>query len=489
MKKKIILLFAISVLISFHSTVKAASAQVERLWGSDRYKTCSAIVTKGWQNSDCAVIVNGSNFPDALSASTLAKKYNAPILLTESDKLNSDTYNQLIRLNIKKAFIVGGTGVINTSIEDQLNAMNIQTKRFSGQDRTSTSVDVAKEIGTSSGIILTTDSSYTDALSVSPIAAKLQIPIILMPKDYVPDSVASFIKENNITKTYVVGGEDLISDSAVSNFPDVQRITGNDAYERNINVINKFWDKFDFGTAFLASSKDFADALSGSAFAALNGNPIVLVGDDLEDTTKSFIANKAFTKLYILGGTAGISDNTADVIANGGQASNPSTSQVTNVNAKEHSQGISLNVPNNLPDSLKYTQIQEDKLKSFLTSHNSLLAEEPYFSAILNSAEEYNVNPLLLFAITGQEENFVQQDGKDASKIANNPFNVYQSWQLYNTNIDDSSQIAARTVVKLCVDLPSGEDAFAWIGKKYAEDGNWGIKVHTIFNELEQQVK
>ncbi len=321
MRNKLISLVSIFVfiLISLSTKVDAASLESKRLGGADRYETCSQIVNEGWKSSDYVVIVNGSNFPDALSASTLAKKYNAPILLNESTKLGSITCDQIKRLNVKKAFIVGGTGVISSKIEDQLHAMKIESERFHGLDRTATSVAVANKIGTSNGIILTTDSDYTEALSISPIAAKLQIPIILVPKDSIPTSVSKFIRDKNIPKTYVLGGEDLISDVVSSQFSNVKRIPGNNKYERNINIINAFSDKFDFNSICLAYSEDFADALSGSAFAALNDNPVILVGSRPTPVTQKFISNKNFSKLYVLGGIAGITENTLAVLINKGK--------------------------------------------------------------------------------------------------------------------------------------------------------------------------
>lgn len=310
MIKKLVGTFIIFVLISLSSDVKAASTEVKRLWGNDRYKTCSEIVNEGWQNSDYAVIVNGENFPDTLSASVLAKKYNAPILLTRKDKLDDAAYYQINRLNPQKVFIVGGSGVVNQAIEDKLHAMKIGTERYYGSDRTATSIAVAKQIGTSNGIILTTDSDYTDALSASPIAAKFQMPIILMPKNSIPSSVSDFIKDKNISKTYILGGQDIISDEVAFKFPNVQRINGDNKYERNINIINAFSDKFNFENSCLAYSEDFADALSASAFASLNGNPIILTGDNLLPATKEFIVNKNFSKMYVIGGTAGIKEST-----------------------------------------------------------------------------------------------------------------------------------------------------------------------------------
>ena len=41
-------------------------------------------------------------------------------------------------------------------------------------------------------------------------------------------------------------------------------------------------------------------------------------------------------------------------------------------------------------------------------------------------------------------------------KIANNPFNVYHSWQEFNTTIDDSARIAGNTIIRLSFERPAG---------------------------------
>lgn len=146
-------------------------------------------------------------------------------------------------------------------------------------------------------------------------------------------------------------------------------------------------------------------------------------------------------------------------------------------------------MPNELPSYLQYETINEEALRAFLVGRNSLLADEPYFSTIINVAEEFNIHPLLLFAITGQEQAFVPKDHKDADKIANNPFNVYHSWQEFNTNILESTQIAARTIVNLSEGRPQDADPIQWINRKYAEDENWWVGVSAIFQELQDVQK
>lgn len=157
---------------------------------------------------------------------------------------------------------------------------------------------------------------------------------------------------------------------------------------------------------------------------------------------------------------------------------------VNNINFQSLVSKAENNNSSNLPYYFKYIEINKEKLRQFLINKNSLLSEEPYFSSMVNSSKEFNLNPLILFAITGQEQSFVPKTNKYSKKIANNPYNVFHSWMEYNTDIIDSSKIACRTVINLCKDRPQGEDPFKWINRKYAEDKNWYKGVKSIYNEL-----
>lgn len=137
-----------------------------------------------------------------------------------------------------------------------------------------------------------------------------------------------------------------------------------------------------------------------------------------------------------------------------------------------------------LPDYFNYKAIDKGRLLKFLNTKNSILAEEPYFTAIIRTSKEFNLNPHILFAIAGQEQSYVPKSHESAEKIANNPFNVFHSWKEYNTNINDSSRIAARTVINLSKDKPIHIDIFDWINTKYAYDKNWGSGVKENFETL-----
>jgi len=142
--------------------------------------------------------------------------------------------------------------------------------------------------------------------------------------------------------------------------------------------------------------------------------------------------------------------------------------------------------PTELPSDLRYTEIDREGMKAYLRSKNSILADDPYFTEIIQASKEYNLNPLLLFAIAGQEQSFVPRDSSCVDQIANNPFNVGGSWQLYNTVISDSARIAAGTIVRLSGNRPADIDPLLWINRKYAEDQHWWQGVTHFIDEMKQ---
>ncbi len=132
-------------------------------------------------------------------------------------------------------------------------------------------------------------------------------------------------------------------------------------------------------------------------------------------------------------------------------------------------------------------------LKNYLIEKKSLLAEEPYFGEIIKQARIYNLNPCLLFAITGREQGFVPKTNEFAVKIANNPFNVYGSWQNYNTTISDSTKIACRTIINLSKSRPSNIEFIKWLNTRggeggYAEDDEWHEDVKAFFEFMNTKI-
>jgi subtilisin family serine protease len=251
---------------------------INRLWGNDRYATAQAIVQSGWKTSNTVVIATGEDFPDALSAAVLAKKYNAPLLLSERDTINSALNSELAALNPKKAFIIGGYGAISKDVETQLNTKNIATTRLMGNNRYETAVSIANYLGSNGEAVIATGENFPDALSIAAYAAAKGIPILLTPKDILPSTVKDYINSHNVTKTFVVGGTGVISSALENILPNPERLSGSDRYSTNAAVLNRFSNDFNLTNVYFATGENFPDALSGSALAALTNSPIVLIG-------------------------------------------------------------------------------------------------------------------------------------------------------------------------------------------------------------------
>lgn len=309
-------ILGISLLTSTSVSAKN-NINIHRLSGADRYGTSLAIVSQGWTQSNYAILVNSQNFPDAITASPLAKKYNAPILLTDPSTLTDSTKQELQSLGVKNVFIIGGVGVVSSDVENQLETMGISVKRLWGQDRYETSINVAKEIGSSKGVFIVNGEHYEDALSVAPIADKLQYPIVLVEQDTVPDMVKNYVNNQvkaNGGEVDIVGGQDVLTDNVTSILNPTEVYNQSTKYDRNLALINSFKGQLDLSKVYIASDKGFTDALSGSALAGQNGNPIILVGDSNQSNLNSFISNNNVSNVNVIGGTGVLSDNTVDNI-------------------------------------------------------------------------------------------------------------------------------------------------------------------------------
>ncbi len=92
------------------------------------------------------MLVNDNSLADALSATPFAKAKGAPILLTESDKLDDRTEKEIKRLGAKDIYLIGGTAVLNKDIENKLKGNGLNVERINGKDRYETSLILANKL-------------------------------------------------------------------------------------------------------------------------------------------------------------------------------------------------------------------------------------------------------------------------------------------------------------------------------------------------------
>lgn len=318
---KIVLLITSVFIFSIFFTISAnADEQISlkiktRIYGADRYETATEVAKFGWGKTDYIVIATGEDYPDALAATPLAKKYNAPIFLVNNTdhkplrikelRGEDTTLIEIKNLQPKYAFVIGGEGAVSNDIIDTLEEYDIKCTRLSGKNRYETAIKIAEELGAGSNeIAVANANSYAEALSISSIAAAKEMPIILVDKDNIPDCVSNYIGSKTIDKSYILGGTDLISNGVETRLPDAERISGKDIYERNLNILKRFEKDINYENTFIATGKDFPDALAGSALAALTKSPIILA-DNINKSSASELINSHISNInqvIMLGG-------------------------------------------------------------------------------------------------------------------------------------------------------------------------------------------
>jgi putative cell wall-binding protein len=151
-------------------------ANVDRVWGDDRYKTADAVALRvigeaGEDFDGTAFVATGGNFPDALAAAPLAPAHGWPLFLAHP--LSGLSANSKAAMaDVKHALILGGEQVVSLATEGYLNGAlgDVNVDRLSGIDRYETAVKVATFAVDEAGHIwdgvgITTGLDFPDALA------------------------------------------------------------------------------------------------------------------------------------------------------------------------------------------------------------------------------------------------------------------------------------------------------------------------------------
>ncbi len=213
-------------------------------------------------------------------------------------------------------YILGGTAAVSSAMENKVAASGFShITRIGGTDRYETSAKIADQLGVRSGtpVVLVTGENYPDGLSVSSVAAKMQLPILLVQKDGISGAVAQEIAAIKPAKVYIIGGEAAIG-TAVANQAaqitglaqaNIVRIGGADRYATCLDVARYF--NLGGQNVCVATGDNFPDALAGSVYAANHNAPIILADGSLPDQVMNYLTSQKLAGATIFGGEAVVS--------------------------------------------------------------------------------------------------------------------------------------------------------------------------------------
>ncbi len=296
----------------------------ERVAGATRLETSIAASKALYPDAgmtEDVVIVSQFSIVDGLTASYLAGLKNAPILYTETNSMAQVTQDEIKRLGVKRAWVVGGTAVISQQLEDEWKK-SYQVTRFGGTDRYDTAARVARADFDATGyeperIFIASGTRQADALAAGPIAYARGYPILLTEAGTLPAATRASLDLLKTPARTVIGGNAVVSDAVYADSGATGRLGGVDRQETAVlvaehAVANEY---FTFKNAALVGgvNTNAADALVAAPLTGATGTPLLFIeGNDAVGPRAGDYLDKHSANLddhgYVLGGTNAVSD-------------------------------------------------------------------------------------------------------------------------------------------------------------------------------------
>ena len=296
-----------------------------RAAGDTRYATMAALLPKApWKAGRTVVLASGSNYPDALAAASLAGAYDAPIVLTEPNSLSVDAADMIEQLSPKVIYVVGGEAAVSKAAVDTAAyyaADGCKVFRIAGDTRLETSLAIAKRVrqksSASDTLIVATGFNYADALSVSPFAFAYKSPIFLCGSNGLSADAISYISGAGFKRAILVGGTAAVPErvkqqltSAGISSGSITRLAGATRYETSAKIMSYAVNAgMNVSNVYLATGKNFPDALAAGPVAGKLRAPLLLVDPGIE-YAHTVLANYRgnVNVATVVGGTSAVSE-------------------------------------------------------------------------------------------------------------------------------------------------------------------------------------
>jgi len=211
---------------------------VIRVAGATRYETAAALSAAIYTDAPHVVIANGEADVtiDALVGAPLGTALDGPVLIVPAGSVPPEVCAEIGRLGAENAHVVGGPAVINESVLAALRDCGIvSVDRFNGADASDTSARTALAVemsGRSGRAVIgpieggTAPCRYLGPASA--LAAGIGDPLLVVPRDTVPDTVTNTLDALDVESTVVVGPPEVISDTAFGALPGAERLDADD---------------------------------------------------------------------------------------------------------------------------------------------------------------------------------------------------------------------------------------------------------------------
>lgn len=214
--------------------------------------------------------------------------------------------------------LIPGTGraLVAQYFDNAVRVLGFEQERLSGADRFSTAVEISQRAfpAGATTVFVASGRTFPDALAAGPAAGTVGGALLLTEPGSLPTAVRDEIARLNPDTIYLVGGTGAVS-TAVENAlkvlqPNTIRLSGANRYATGAAIIDEVWGGTTVPEVFIATGRNYPDALSAGAVAAGEGIPVILVDGALgsvPQATIDLITELGPTQITIAGGTGAVS--------------------------------------------------------------------------------------------------------------------------------------------------------------------------------------
>lgn len=295
--------------------------------------------------------------------------------------IDTETFEIITRVTVRNqpvalATAPSGLVLVLNSLDDTVSFVGLQKERLAGANRYETAVAVSEYSfpNPTSTVFVANGLNFPDALAAGPAAGYLDGSLLLTSPTSLPDVVRDEIIRLEPDTIYVVGGTSAVSAAAFAALdaivipgptqPTVVRLSGSSRYLTGAAIVEEVWDGVTVPEVFIATGRNYPDALSAGAVAAGEGIPVILVDGaraTVPASTLALITALAPTQITIAGGTSVVSASimnqldTAFVAADVRRLAGSNryeTSAAINADAYPTSEAVILATGTNFPDAL-----------------------------------------------------------------------------------------------------------------------------------------
>ncbi len=332
---------ALLITILLLPRVALADTTWERLWGQNAYDTMSRVVSAADAFPDdsggSVVVATGDGYWDALAASGLAGRLEAPVLITPKDSLAAQARKEIERICPERIYVMGGTAAVSNAVETQLKGLCNDVRRIGGQN----AADTAREIygagsDWSTTAIVATADGYWDALSIAPFAYAKAAPIFLTrsSKDVnervIPNESLAALRDGGFTDIIIVGGNLAVPEQVEEQVRSIgaspTRLWGENAVETSATIINWEMEQGMVATNMgVATGGGYWDALTGASLCGRLNSVIALTNPRQYEAIDAVLTDHRddVSHGYVFGGTAAIPAITYDYLCGKPAAKGP----------------------------------------------------------------------------------------------------------------------------------------------------------------------